>query len=302
MFKALSKLRLSCLKRLASDKTLVEQLYKSVYGHAPDLLHPRTFDEKLQWYKLYYRMPGMTQVADKHRVREFVLEKGLGDILNALYGVYDRVEQIDLAALPDAFVLKATHGSGMNLICKSKQDFNWNAGRRKLKRWLKKDHFRGGREWAYKGIPPKIICEKYLENEEHRELIDYKFYCYGGRPEVVFVCCGRFGPEGVKYDAYDMAWRKIPVYKGRPVAGLNLGRPRLFAEMVQVATTLSAGFPFVRVDLYLVKEQIIFGEMTFYPDDGIVPFSPPEYNYIFGDLFVLPEHTKDEVLWKFRKN
>ena len=289
MFKVLSKLRLSCLKRLASDQTLVEQLYKSVYGRAPDLIHPRTFDEKLQWYKLHYRNPIMTQVADKFRVRDYVTEKGLAHILNGLYGVYDRVDQIDFASLPDVFVLKATHASGMNLICKTKRDFDWKTGRRKLHRWLKKNHFRGGREWAYKNIPPKIICEKYLENEEHRELIDYKFYCFGGQPEVVFVCSGRFAPAGVKYDAYDMAWRKIPVHKGRPAAGLNLDPPRPFTQMVDVATTLSAGFPFVRVDLYAVQDQVIFGEMTFYPDSGIVPFSPPEYNLSFGDLFVLPD-------------
>ena len=292
MFKVLSKLRLSCLKRLASDKTLVEQLYKSVYGHLPDLIHPRTFDEKLQWYKLYYRKPIMTQLADKFRVREYVTQKGLGPILNELCGVYDRVDQIDLASLPDAFVLKATHGSGMNLICKSQRDFNWNAGRRKLRRWLKQDHFRGGREWAYKDIPPKIICERYLENGEYRELIDYKFYCFGGQPEVVFVYFGRFGPGGVKNDGYDMSWNRMPVRKGHPTSGLTLDRPRPFAEMVEVAKKLSAGFPFVRVDLYLVKDQIIFGEMTFYPAKGILPFSPPAYNHFFGDLFVLPDSRR----------
>jgi hypothetical protein len=216
--------------------------------------------------------------------------------------VYAGVDEIDLGALPEAFVMKATHGSGMNVICKHKRDFDWKAGRRKLKRWLKKNHFHSGREWAYKDIPPGIMCEKYLENEDYGELIDYKFYCFGGKPEIVFVCNGRFKPGGVKYDAYDMSWNRMPVHKGRPAGGLGLDRPSQFDAMVEAAKKLSADFPFVRVDLYLVKEQIIFGEMTFYPDDGIVPFSPPEYNYIFGDFFVLPEHTKDEPLWKFRKN
>jgi hypothetical protein len=275
-----------------SDKRYAELQYKSVYGHSPDLIRPRTFDEKIQWYKLYYRKPIMTALSDKYKVREYVIQKGLGHILNELYGVYARVEQIAFASLPDAFVLKATHSCGLNVICKNKQDLDWEQCRLKLKRWLKKNHYQYGREWAYKNIPPGIICEKYLENEEYHELIDYKFYCYGGKPEVVFVCCGRFGPDGVKYDAYDMSWNRIPVHKGRPAAGLNLDRPRHFDEMVDVATKLSGEFPFVRVDLYLVKDKIIFGEMTFYPDNGIVPFSPAEYNYFFGDFFILPDKSE----------
>ena len=292
MIKALSKLKRSWLKRFATDKRYVELQYKSVYGHFPDLVHPRTFDEKIQWYKLYYRKPILTELSDKHRVRAYVIQKGLGPILNQLYGVYDRVEQIGFDSLPEAFVLKATHGCGMNVICKNKPDLDRDECRRKLKWWLRRIYYHYGREWAYKNIPPRIICEKYLENEEYGELIDYKFYCYGGKPEVVFVCAGRFGPGGVKYDGYDLAWNRIPVHKNRPAAGLNLDRPRLFGEMIEVAARLSEGFPFVRVDLYLVKDRIIFGEMTFYPDNGIAPFSPAEYNYFFGDFFVLPEKSE----------
>jgi hypothetical protein len=245
----------------------VQGSLRSLSGPDP----PRTFDEKLQWYKLYVR------------------QHGLGHILNDLHGVYDRVDQIDLCALPDAFVLKATHGCGMNIICRSKRDLDWPESRRQLGRWLRKNHFWYGREWAYKDITPRIICEKHLENEEYGELIDYKFYCYGGKPEAVFVCCGRFSPGGVRYDCHDMAWRRIPVSKGRPSAGLSLDRPRRFAEMAAIAAKLAGVFPFVRVDLYLVRDAIIFGELTFYPDGGIVSFSPPEYNRFFGDFFILPD-------------
>ena len=233
----------------------------------------------------------MTGLTDKYNVRQYVIQKNLGHILNELYGVYDRAGQINFEALPDAFVLKTTHGSGMNIICKNKRELDREACRLKLNRWLGKNYYDMGREWAYKNIRPKIICEQYLENGEHHELIDYKFYCYSGKPEVVFVCCGRFGPEGVKYDGYDMQWNRIPVYKGKPAAGLNLAKPDNFDEMIDVATRLSEGFPFIRVDLYSVNNRIYFGELTFYPDNGIVPFSPDKYNYFFGNLFVLPEKT-----------
>ena len=166
--------------------------------------------------------------------------------------------------------------------------------RAKLDRWLHRNYYDHGREWVYKHIKPLVICERYLENEEFGELIDYKFYCYGGVPEVIFVCCGRFGPEGVKYDAYDMSWNRIPAFKGKPATGLDLPRPADFEAMRDIARILSAGFPFIRVDLYSVKGRIYFGELTFYPDNGLVPFSPDSYNRFFGDFFVIPEHPVDE--------
>jgi len=286
-----STLKRYCVKNFVSDRRFVEWQYRSVYGHFPNLVKPRTFDEKIQWYKLYYRKPVMTRLADKYNVRQYVTQKKLGHILNELYGVYECAEEINFETLPDTFVLKATHGSGMNIICKNKRELDLERCRLTLKGWLGGNYYDMGREWAYKDIRPKIIYEKYIENEERGELIDYKFYCYGGKPEVVFVCCGRFSPEGVKYDGYDMQWNRIPVYKGRPAAGLNLTKPGNFDEMFDIATRLSGGFPFIRVDLYSVDNRIYFGELTFYPDNGVVSFSPDKYNYFFGDLFVLPEKT-----------
>jgi len=275
-----------------SDRSIVEAQFKQVYGRLPDLVNPLTFDEKIQWYKLYYRRSIMTDLADKYKVRQYVTEKGLGHILNELYGVYAHFEDIPFDALPEAFVMKANHGSGWNIICKSKAKLDMKNARAKLNRWLCKNHYLSGREWAYKHIEPMIICERYLENEEFGELIDYKFYCYGGVPEVIFVCCGRFGPEGVRYDAYDMSWNRIPACKGKPVAGLNLPKPPNFEAMRDIAITLSEGFPFIRVDLYSVQGRIYFSELTFYPDNGLVPFSPDHYNRFFGDFFKLPGNDR----------
>jgi len=262
--------------------------FLETYGRFPDLVDPRTFDEKLQWYKLYYREPLMTVFSDKYKVREYVASKGLGGILNELIGVYDTVDAINPATLPDRFVLKATHGSAMNIICKDKASLNWPEARALMTKWLKMDYSSLGREWAYKHIQPRLICEKYLENSEFNELIDYKFYCYAGKPELVFVCTGRYGAEGLRYKAYDLNWNSIPLRKGRECSRLNIERPDTWALMSDIARTLSQGFPFMRVDLYSIQGKVYFGELTFYPDNGKCPFTPDEYNYIYGDLLVLP--------------
>jgi len=277
------------LLRILPDKLFISLRYLKVYGHFPDLETPRTFDEKIQWYKLYYRDSLMTDLTDKFAVRKYIESKGLAAILNQLYGVYDKMEEIDFSRLPKSFVLKATHGSDMNIICKDKNNLNWGECYRLMNRWLKTNYFYSGREWAYKNIKPRLICEKYMENEEFNELIDYKFYCYNNKPEVLFVCTGRFSAEGLKYNAYDMDWNRIYACKGKPCSDLIIEKPNTFDAMIAVAEKLCKGFPFVRVDLYSVKDQIMFGELTFYPDSGLVPFTPDNYNLFFGDYFILPD-------------
>lgn len=231
----------------------------------------------------------MTTLTDKYEVRTYIEDKGFAGILNELYGVYDTVEEIDFSKLPESFALKATHGSGMNIICKDKRNLNREACRSLMKKWLKTNYYDDGRQWAYKDIKPRLICEKYLENEEFNELLDYKFYCYNNKPEVLFVCTGRFSAEGVKYNAFDMNWNRIYAYKGKPCSDLVIEKPDNLEAMIDVAGELCKGFPFIRVDLYTVKEKIIFGELTFYPDNGRCPFTPDRYNYFFGDFFILPD-------------
>jgi hypothetical protein len=231
----------------------------------------------------------MTTLTDKYDVRLYLEDKGFAGILNELYGVYNGVDEIDFSKLPERFVIKATHGSSMNIICKDKESMNWKTCRHLMNKWLKRNYYHLGREWAYKNIKPRLICEKYLENEECNELIDYKFYCYNNKPEVFFVCTGRFSAEGVKYNAYDMDWNRIYAYKGKPSSDLVIEKPANLQAMITIASELCQGFPFIRVDLYSLKEKIIFGELTFYPDSGVCPFTPDKYNYFFGDLFILPD-------------
>ena len=276
------------LTRVLPDKAYVRLLYLKAHGHFLHLRHPRTFNEKLQWYKLYYRDPLMTTLSDKFEVRSYLEANGYGGLLNELYGVYDRAEEIDLATLPASFVLKATHGSSMNIFCRDKKTLDWEKCRTLMAQWLRTNYYYSGRQWAYKNIKPRLICEKYLQNEEFAELIDYKFYCYHGNPEVLFVCTGRHAAGGVKYNAYDMAWNRIYTFKGKPGSDLVIEKPDTFDAMVAIARELCGKFPFIRVDLYSVKNKLIFGEFTFYPDSGVIPFTPDRDNFFFGDFFVLP--------------
>lgn len=279
---------LAKVSRVLPDAAYVRLLYLKSHGRLLNLKRPRTFNEKLQWYKLYHHDPLMTILSDKFAVRDYLEAAGHGRLLNELYGVYERVEEIDLDALPERFVIKATHGSNMNIICRDRKALDWDQCRAMMRRWLKTDFFYSGRQWAYRDIRPRLICEKYLENEEFDELLDYKFYCFSGKPEVLWVCSGRYSCHGVVYSAFDMKWKRMDIYKGRSASELPVTKPESFAAMVALVKELCGGFPFVRVDLYLVKEKLIFGEFTFYPDSGTVRFSPDRYNRFFGDLFILP--------------
>jgi len=280
------------LSRWLPDAAYFQLLYLKSHGRVLHSRRPRTFNEKLQWYKRYYRDPLMTTLADKLAVRGYLEAHGHGHLLNELYGVYDRPEEIDFDQLPESFVLKATHGSNMNIICRDRKRLDLEKSRAEMRSWLATDYYHSGRQWCYKGIRPRLICEKYLENEEFGELLDYKFYCFGGKPEFLWICSGRYSAAGVAYNAYDMKGQRLRVFKGKPACDLDVRIPADFAAMVAVARELCGNFPFIRVDLYRVNGKLIFGEFTFYPDSGMVPFSPDEYNTVFGDLFILPEKEK----------
>lgn len=271
-----------------SDAEVGRRQFRRAHGRDPDLEQPRTFNEKIQWYKLNYRRPEMPRMADKLRVRDHVAALGLGHLLNDLYAVYDRADAVDFDALPSAFALKATHGCGWNILCADQRLLDRERARRLMHQWLQRNYFDRGREWSYRDIPPRIIAERFLEDPSRGELIDYKFYCFDGVPTVLFVCAGRYRAGGVRYDAFDMDWRPIPVFKGKPAARLGLPPPAGFAEMVDAAARLSQGWPFLRVDLYQVGARVLFGELTFYPDNGAIPFAPDHYNQWFGDRFRLP--------------
>jgi len=273
-------------------KAYITEKFKKYVGYYPDLKNPETFNEKLQWLKLYWRDPRGTVCADKYAVRAYVQSKIGGHFLNEFYALYDRVEDINIAELPDSFVLKATHGSGWNIICYDKRSLDWDKAFADMKTWLASNYYNAteyDREWVYKNIKPHIICEKYLATE-NKLPTDYKIFCFNGKPRIIQVNTDR--DTTLKIDFYDLGWNRLPCrLKEHPNSGKALSCPGNFNAMLEASRALAADFVFVRTDFYLIDGKIIFGEMTFFPNSGLKAFVPQEYDHILGDMLTLPKES-----------
>lgn len=260
--------------------------YESVTKQKLNLKNPKTFNEKIQWYKIYYRSPIFRQLADKYQVRDYVTEKVGEQYLNELLGVYKNPSEIDFERLPEKFVLKCVHGSGFNLIVKDKSRLNIEATCKQLRKWQKKKFYNKGKEWSYKNLEPLIVAEKFL-TDRNGALNDYKFFCFNGDIKFIQVDLERKINDYRCY--YDTIWNKLPFYTEKnPFFEGEVEKPENLEDMIHVVKELSKGIPFVRVDLYSVNNKTIFGEMTFYPTNGTKAFLPLEYNRIIGDYFILP--------------
>jgi hypothetical protein len=265
------------------DEKYIRRVFRKRMGREPELVNPVEFADKVQWLKLYWRNPLAAICADKYAVREYVVEKIGVQYLNELYGIYGSAEEIDLAKLPKSFILKTNHGSGWNVLCPDKSRMDWKSEKKKLNRWLGMNYYDKWREWVYKDMEPRILCEKYMGGPE--ELMDYKFHCFKGEPMTVSAC---FHREGKSYiNSYNLDWERLPVIKMVDTLDVELEKPACLEEMREVCRRLAAPFPYVRMDLYQVDNKVIFGEMTFFPASGIVDLKPKEYNRIYGDYIDL---------------
>lgn len=261
-------------------------------GFWPDFKHPKRYTEKLQLYKMRYRNPVMTQCVEKYEVRKYVESKGLRHILNDLYGVYDNVDEIDFESLPEKFVVKSTTGGGgLNVIVvKDKYTCDWNDIKQKVTSWPQ--HHKGdisfGREWAYTGMGhTRILVEKLLESKiGGGNLVDYKFFCFNGEPKYLYVITDRKPGEYAYLSMYDSHFKKLPYYTNdERKLEKELPRPQNFEAMIEVAHKLSEDFPHVRVDLYNIDGQVIFGELTFYDGSGYYLFEPDDFDMKAGAYF-----------------
>ncbi|NTW98361.1 MAG: hypothetical protein HGB35_00180 [Geobacteraceae bacterium] len=276
----------SLLKRWYSDEEYIRRRYNKAFGRELDLNNPKAFNEKLQWLKLYYRDPEMAICADKYEVRKYLSDKGFKGILNTVYAVYEKAGDIDFNKLPKRFVLKATHGSGWNIICENNSEFSWPCWRRVLNSWLNQNLYVYGREWVYKDMKPRILCEKYLEIEDG-ELFDYKFFCLNGKVE--FIQATDNDKKTARINLYDIDWNLMKekyAFIGSPK---NIPRPAMLEQMIEIAENLSKPFPFARIDLYDVNGGIVFGEMTFFPSSGFKGFYPEKFDLELGEKLLLPK-------------
>lgn len=277
------------IKYVLSDEKFIKKVFKKNTGRKPDLINPVDFNEKMQWLKLNWYDPFAIKCADKYEVRNIVRKKAGQQYLNHIHDIFDSVEDIDIDKLPNSFVLKATHSSGHNFICHNKQEVNWKEQLKELKRWLKINYYWNTREWVYKDIKPRIICEQFLsEDKKSTSLTDYKFYCFNGSPLYCQVIKER--SAGGTIDFFDMDWNHMEFtgLQKMPHSTDSIPKPRKLKEMIEIAKQLSGRFPFVRVDLYYVKEKVYFGELTFFPRSGFAEFDPSHWNEKMGQLIKLP--------------
>lgn len=270
-------------KKYPDDREFLEMMYKKQTGFTLSLDNPVRFTEKVQWLKLYNRNPIYHICADKFAVREYIESKGYGDLLNELYAHVYSTDELDIDSLPENFVVKAAHNSGMNYICTDKNSVNWKSKKRVFALWLKMNLYLDGREWVYKDLKPSLVVEKYLEDDSGY-LRDYKISCVDGKPIFIQVDQERYAKHRQAY--YSTDWKKFEFRKG--VETCDTKKPENLEKMLAIAEDLSKGFPFLRVDLYNCNGKIYFGELTFYPGGGFSTFDPDEYDFKFGSMINLP--------------
>lgn len=314
--KTLSKFLWLVLRKLGltgclSDELFARIQYYLMLGKRLRLDPPIDFNEKLQWLKLHYRNPLMVTCADKWAVREYVKERVGERYLAECIGVYDDVEKIPFDDLPQQFVLKATHGSGWNIICPDKAKIDWDLAKKKMHKWLKSDFAKNGREWQYHEIKPQIICEKFLIDPETSVLRDYKLFTFKGETKYIWVDFTENAEGGqtthveqevgysnpkiadgcMRYrNIYDAQWNFMPgrgsLYPCKDTTTVK--KPECLDEMIEVARRLACDFPQCRVDLYVLEgKRIVFGELTFTSANGCNAFYPQSFNDELGSYIDL---------------
>lgn len=278
------------VSKLLPDKLFLNIKFFKNFGRLINFSNPQSYNEKLQWLKVYDRNPLYNEIVDKYKVKEFVAKTIGEDHVIKLLGVWNHFDEIDFDKLPNQFVLKCNHDCGGLVICKDKSKFDKEAARKKLEAHLHNNYYWDHREWPYKDIKPLIFAEEYMVDESGYELKDYKWFCFNGEPKVLFIAQDRDNPkEETKFDFYDMDFHHLPIKNGHPNANIIKEKPEGFDTMKKLAKKLSKGIPHVRVDFYNINGHIYFGEMTLFHWSGFVKFEPEEWDYKFGSWITLPE-------------
>lgn len=274
--------------RINSRLTL-KTLFKLKLGYKLNLENPTTYNEKIQWIKLYDKNPLMTKCCDKYTVRSYIESCGYKNILNELYWEGFNPEEIPFDELPNKFVIKATHGSTFNIICTDKTMLDKNKVISQCKKWLKSKFLTCYGEWFYGVEKPRIIVEKYIESDDGKQLKDYKVFCFNGRAEYIRVDSERF-TNNPRKDTYDKYWNFMEqVHMVSKNSGKSIEKPKCLDKMLEYAERLSSPFLHARVDFYIVKDEIIFGEITFTPGAGFSKIEPRSFNVKMGSLLKLSE-------------
>lgn len=267
--------------RILPPAVFIKATYKERTGKELNLESPKTFSEKIQWLKLNYKNPVLTRMADKAESKNLVEQKVGKDHVIPLFKIYNQAEEIKHHELPQKFALKATHGSGWNIIETNKQNVSEKEIRNYFKYWLKKSYYQGSKEWAYKDIKPRVVCEELIFNADGSLPEDFKFFCFNGAPTYVQIDHGRFQKHTRSF--YDAEWNKMSFSIGYPLEETMAEKPKNFEKMLEIATALSEELPFLRVDMYNLDGEIYIGELTCYPGNGLERFTDDRWDYIMGE-------------------
>lgn len=276
------------------DSLYLKVLYRVIMGRKLNLRNPREYNEKLQWLKLNDRKPEYSTMVDKYEVRGYI-EDLLGDkYLIPCLGIYDSVDDIDIDALPERFVLKCTHDSGSVEICKDKSSFDIEGARHRLSQAMKRNYYATYREWPYKYVKPRIIAEGYLEGDGG-DLKDYKVMCFNGEAKIIEVHENRFVEGKVHTQTfYDREWGIVPLTQVETVTvDRPSERPRQLEEILRLSELIAKNMYHARIDWYIEGDKIYFGEITFFDGSGFESFSTPEMERMLGDMIKLPEKWKE---------
>lgn len=272
--------------RWMSDKYFLKVQWKQIMGSKLDLKHPVTFNEKLQWLKIYDHNPLYTSLVDKLAVKKWVAEKVGEQYVIPTIAVYNNVEEIRTNELPMQFVLKCNHDSGGYVICKDLHKFNLESARTYLSQCLGRNFYWEAREWAYKDVVPCLFAEKYIKDDSYDDLVTYKFLCFDGEPKCFYMTVKN---NDIWENWYDMDFHKMELTHGFRNEKIEFEKPAAFDEMVEVVRKLACGIPHVRIDMYLSDSHIYFSEYTFYDWGGYMQFQPKEYDSMLGYMISLPQ-------------
>ena len=275
------------------DEKYLKLMFRARMGKKLNLKNPQTFNEKIQWLKLYDRKPEYSSMVDKYEAKKYVADKIGEEYIIPTLGVWNSFDEIDFSSLPNQFVLKCTHDSGGLVICRDKTNFNIEEARRIINKSLNNNYYLWGREWPYKDVKHRIIAEVYMEDHQSSELRDYKFFCFGGVARCFKVDFDRFIEHHANY--YDVEGNVLNFGETicPPIYSRNIEMPKTISKMQKFAEELSKDIPFLRVDFYDADGQLYFGELTFYPASGMGTFTSDEWDQLLGSWINLGGGTSN---------
>lgn len=277
-----------------NDEEYLKRMFECYMKKELNLANPQTFNEKLQWLKLYDRKPEYTTMVDKYAVKKYVADIIGEEYIIPTLGVWNHFDEIDFDKLPNQFVLKCTHDSGGIVICKDKNKLDLKSAKKKIEKCLKRNYYWSSREWPYKDVKPRIIAEPYMEDSKYGSLTDYKFFCFNGKMKCLYISIGSHTTKQ-KLQFFDRNFNILPIKRSDYLDFDKIPeKPFHLDDMIVLAEKLSRDIPHTRIDFYYIHNRIYFGEITFFTGSGFIPFTDKKWDYKLGSWLKLPKNIFED--------